>query len=134
MNEEKKQGNFWIGFFLGGIFGLILVFLYSTKEGKKIARSLLEKGEILEEGIEEKLALLEGKGEEMLEEAEKLKKEIVKKVNRNAKKVGKVVVTKVQETKDKVEDLEKKSASLTASVESAVSKKFFRKNGKKLSA
>lgn len=120
MNEEKKPGNFWIGFFLGGIFGLILVFLYSTKEGKKIARSLLEKGEILEEEIEEKLALLEGKGEEIIEEAEKLKKDIVKKVNKETKKVSKVVAAKVEETKEKVEN--------------AVSKNFFKKNGKKLSS
>lgn len=134
MNEEKKPGNFWIGFFLGGIFGLILVFLYSTKEGKKIARSLLEKGEILEEGIEEKLALLEGKGEEILEQAVKLKKEIVKTVNKDVKKAGKVVTAKVEVIKERVKELEKKGTSLSASVENAVSKKFFRKNGKKLSA
>lgn len=134
MNEEKKPGNFWIGFFLGGIFGLILVFLYSTKEGKKIARSLLEKGEILEEDIEEKLALIEGKGEEILKEAVKLKKEIVRTVNKDTKKVSKIVAEKVEKTKKKVGELEKKGASLTATIENAVSKKFFKKNGKKLSA
>lgn len=62
MGNEEKQGNFLAGFFLGGILGAILLFLWGTKEGKNITKLLAEKGELLEEDIEKKIFEFEDKG------------------------------------------------------------------------
>lgn len=108
MENENKPGNFWPGFFLGGLFGAILLFLWGTKEGKKITKLLAEKGELLEEDIENKLSELEDKGEKIVGDVQK----------QTVKKIAQKIVGEVKE----------KLNSPTSP------KKFFRKAGKSLTS
>lgn len=127
MNNEKR-GNFWVGFFLGGIFGAILIFLWGTKEGKKVAKKIIDQGELFEEEIEEKIGKLQEKGEALLSEAQGMKERVIKEVVEGKKNVSEDLVVKMDKALTHLEDLQKKGVAVTQHVHH----RYFRKNGKKL--
>lgn len=127
MNNEKK-GNFWVGFFIGGLLGAVLIFLLGTKEGKRVAKKIMDQGELFEEEIEEKISNLQKKGEALLSEAEGMKERVFKEVVEGKKAVSQQLMGKVDKALSDLEDLQKKGAAVTQDLHH----KFFRKNGKKL--
>lgn len=127
MNNEKK-GNFWPGFFLGGLLGALLIFLLGTKEGKKVAKKIIDQGELFEEEIEEKISKLQEKGEALLSEAQGVKERVFKEVVEGKKAVSQQLMGKVDKALSDLEDLQKKGAAVTQDLHH----KYFRKNGKKL--
>lgn len=128
MNNENKGGNFWIGFFLGGLFGAFLIFLWGTKEGKKVAKKLLDQGELFEEEIEEKINKLQENGEALLSQAQVIKERVIKEVIEGKKAVSEQLVEKVDRALSQIEDLQKKGVEVTKDVHH----RYFIKNGKKL--
>jgi len=127
MNNEKK-GNFWPGFFLGGLLGALLIFLLGTREGKKVAKKIMDQGELFEEEIEEKISKLQEKGEVLLSEAQGMKDRVIKEVEEGKKNVSQDLVVKMDKALTHLEDLQKKGVTLTFDLHH----KYFRKNGKKL--
>lgn len=129
--ENKNKGNlFWMGFFLGGLFGAFIILLLGTREGKKFASRLLEKGELFEDDLEQKISQIEKKGEELLEHVENVKEKVVQEVEEGKQTVSDSLISRMDETLTKIENIQKKGAKLTEDVH----KRFFRRNGKKLSA
>lgn len=130
MNNEHKGGKFWIGFFLGGIFGAVLIFLWGTKEGKKVAKKIIDQGEIFEEEIEEKIGKLQEKGEALLSEAQGVKDRVMREVEEGKKNVSEQLVVKMDKALSQLEDLQQKGVAVTQHVH----RRYFKKNGKKLVA
>lgn len=128
MNNEKGSNNFWIGFFLGGLVGAFIIFIMGTKQGKKLADRLIEETELYEEELEEKVARLQKKGEELLEEAKDIKDKVIKEVEDGKKDVTDRLATKMDEALTKIEDIQKKGVAIT----SEVHHHYFKRNGKKL--
>lgn len=128
MNNEKGSNNFWVGFFLGGLVGAFIIFFMGTKQGKKLADQLIEDAEEYEEELEEKVARLQKKGEELLEEAKGVKNKVIREVESGKKKVTDRLATKMDETLTKIEDIQKKGVELTQEVHHH----YFKRNGKKL--
>ncbi|OGG08079.1 hypothetical protein A3D05_00290 [Candidatus Gottesmanbacteria bacterium RIFCSPHIGHO2_02_FULL_40_24] len=130
--EEKsnKAGNFWLGFFLGGIVGAFVIFVLGTKEGKKLAEKIRENGEILEEDLEEKVAKLQKKGEDIVKQAKKVKEQVVKEIEEKKGATSDALVTKMDEAFTKIEDLQKKGTALTEEVH----QRYFKKDGKPLNS
>ena len=131
MNENQgKNNHFWLGFVLGGLFGAFIIFILGTKEGKKLADQLTEKTELYEEDIEEKVAKLQKKGEELLQQAEAVKDRIVKEVETHQQKASDNLIAKMDKTLANIENIQKKGVELTQEVHH----RYFKKNGKPLTS
>lgn len=131
MSENKNNsGNFWLGFFLGGLIGAFIIFLLGTKQGRKILEEIVEKAELYEEELEEKISQLQKKGEDLLQEAEEVKEKVVRDVETGKKTISDSLVSKIDQTLTKIEDIQKKGVALTEEVHHH----YFKKNGKKLTS
>lgn len=130
MDQEKSSGNFWVGFLLGGFIGATIIVLMGTKEGKKVAEKLLEKGELLEEDLEEKIAKLQEKGEELLAEAEEVKEKAMEKIDEKKETLGELMVEKMDQALTNIENLQKKGVEVTQQVHH----QYFKKDGRPLSS
>jgi Mn-dependent DtxR family transcriptional regulator len=62
--KQKPEGNFWLGFLLGGILGAGGLFLLGTKKGRKTLKKIIEASEELEESLADIIGDLEEKIEE----------------------------------------------------------------------
>ena len=122
---RERRGNFWLGFFFGGFLGTILIFLLGTKEGRKVAKKLLEKGEEISGDLEKKLKEIEKEGKKVVKKVEKVKKGVVKKAEKQEKETQK----KINDVLAKAEDLQEKSLQKTAEL-----RRYFTRSGKKLTS
>lgn len=129
-DEQKAPGQFWFGFFAGGILGAFLIFILGTKEGKKLAKKLEEKAELVEEDLEQKIGKLEKKGQELLSEAEAMKDKVTTVIEDKKQSTSDELIKKMDETFSRIENIQKKGVALTEEVH----KKFFKKDGKTLSS
>ena len=74
MSEEQPRDlRFWVGFFIGGLLGAIVLFFMGTKEGKKTGKLLEGKGEDILDDIRNRLTSVVREGKQQIEE----KKEVV---------------------------------------------------------
>lgn len=130
MQNNQNNGNFWFGFFIGGVVGAAVIALVGTKEGKKIAAQLLEKGEALEEDLEQKIKILETKGEELLSQAEEVRLKAMEKVEENKEIISEHLLNRMDEALTKIEDVQKQGVNITQDVHH----RYFKKDGKVLSS
>ncbi len=74
--EQQKDHSFWIGIFLGGLLGAIIIVLLGTEKGKKLAHKLQTDGlDFLDDKIEpykENLSEIQQKGRELIEKGQEL--------------------------------------------------------------
>lgn len=124
--NERNNGNFWIGFLLGGFVGGLIIALMGTKEGKKLVEKFLTEGELWEEGLEEKLKGLKEKGEAFLENAQEVKEQVMEKVEKKKEVLGEVMVEKIDEALSNIENIQKKGVEITQDVHH----NFLKKDGK----
>ncbi len=129
-NKSGSHGNFWLGFFLGGLIGGFIIFLMGTKKGNKLLEKIIDQTELYEEKLEEKLEDLHEKGENLFAEAENVKEKISQEVTSGKKTISSSLMTKMDETLGKIEDIQKKGIELTEEVKH----NYFRKNGKRLTS
>lgn len=131
MNETHEQNShFWFGFFIGGIVGSIVLFLLGTREGKKLLERIEEKLEFLEEDLEQKLEEAQGKGDRFLKKAKSIHRKISHDLNKNKKELANKITESVDQTQEFVGDLQKQ-VEIKAH---HINHRFFKKNGKILSA
>lgn len=72
MNNEKTDSRFVIGLILGGIVGAILLYFYSSRDGKKSMGGLKNHGQSILAELQKMLERVEHKGKEMVEESTRL--------------------------------------------------------------
>src|SRR3989344_4619720 len=95
-HTHEKQGNFfWFGFFLGGLIGAFIIFILGTKEGKKLAEKLEEKGELFEEDLEEKVAKLQKKGEDLVAQANRVKENLKNRIEDTKSETSDTLISKM---------------------------------------
>lgn len=85
--SHQHDHTFWIGLFLGGVIGVLLILLLGTEKGKKLVKKLQDEG----------LDFLDD-AKDTLEE--------------NKEKIGKQVLMHVEELKEKGEELIEESKDL----------------------
>lgn len=129
-NNNSKNGNFWLGFFLGGLLGAFIIFVLGTKEGKKLLQKLIDRAEIYEEELEEKIVKLQERGEDLLAEAEEVKDKVVKEVAGGKRNISEKLISKIDQTLTKIEDIQRKGVAIT----SEVHHNYFKKDGKPLTS
>ncbi|OGG21140.1 hypothetical protein A3D03_05835 [Candidatus Gottesmanbacteria bacterium RIFCSPHIGHO2_02_FULL_40_13] len=131
MNDNShKSGNFWLGFFLGGLIGAFIIFVLGTKEGKKISRFLEDEEKDVKNKIDDKIHTLKTRSEKYLEEAGDLQKKVKQEVAAGAQKVSQTLVDRLDDSLGQLQEVQKKGVELTE----AVRNRFFKKNGKHLSS
>lgn len=131
MNDNShKGGNFWLGFFLGGLIGAFLIFILGTKDGKKIYELLENEEEKVKNKIGDKINNLKTQGDKYLKETDNLQKKVKQEVAAEVKTVSQTIVDKLDDSLGQLQEVQKKGAELTEAVRS----RFFKKNGKKLSS
>ncbi len=89
---------------------------------------MLEKTEELEEDFESKLRNLQDKGEELLLQAQEVKKEAIEKVEEKKELLSKETLDKLDATLTKIEEVQQKGVELTQEVHH----RYFKKGGKPL--
>jgi len=69
--HEHHHGDFrfFLGFFIGGLIGAVVIFLLGTKEGKKTGKVLEEKGKDLLDNLHDKKEELTESAGDKLDEA-----------------------------------------------------------------
>lgn len=131
MNEHQcKGGNFWLGFFLGGLVGAFVLFLMGTKEGKKLLARFIEEAESYEEDLEEKVSNLQKKGEALLQEAQEVKNHVIENVEEGKKNISEMLISRLDQALTKIEDVQKQGATITEELHH----RYFKKNGKTLAS
>ena len=131
MNDNShKSGNFWLGFFLGGLIGAFIIFVMGSKEGKKISQFLEDEEKDVRNKIDDKIHTLKTRSEKYLEEAGNLQKKIKQEVAAGTQTVSQTLVERLDDSLGQLQEVQKKGVELTAEVRN----RFFKKNGKQLSS
>jgi gas vesicle protein len=130
-SSAKTDSTFWVGLFLGGLIGAILIVVLGTEKGKKLAAKLQKEGfdwleetksEVNEkvgqrlEQFEEKRQELVEKGEELVKSGKKLQAEIADTVTDGRTDLVETVVEKVDETLSHIEKLQERGRQATATL------------------
>ena len=123
MNEqgrnEKSGSGFVIGFVLGLLTGVILLFLFGTEKGKKLKEEL-EKREFSFKNLRELLEEFEEKGGEFKKKADEITKQLEKKVESKMPEVKKVAEKELTH----IEKLQERGRK--------IARRFFKRHGKSL--
>ncbi len=126
MSDEKHQdGSFFIGLFLGGLVGALIIVLLGTEKGKKLAHKLETEGlDFLKDNekvVKEKVEEIQEKGEELIEKGKELVtegKELQKQVMQQVVEVKDDVVgeasTRADQTLEHIEKLQEQGREATA--------------------
>lgn len=109
-NCNHDNRGFWIGLLIGGLLIAVLLFLMTTKEGKKIAEKLIERIENLADDLENNV-------DEVKDKAMEIKEEMSQKG-----------LEKLETALTKLEEVQEQASETTRNLRH----RFFSKNGKKL--
>ncbi len=134
MNEQQHQDNsFWVGLFLGGLIGALLIVLLGTEKGKKLADKLQEEGldflSDTKEKVEGKIGELEHRGEKLIEQGKELEKELVATVSEAGADLSEEVAEKTDEALAHIEKLQERGRATTANLRKQLFKNIPKKTG-----
>lgn len=117
-HERRPDGLFWIGLFLGGVIGALIIVLMGTDKGKKLLRQLQDdSGDFFDarrSDIEKKVAELEEKGAELVEQGKAIQEEVMESVREAGAGVGKDAAERVDEALSHIEKLQERGRKNTA--------------------
>lgn len=116
MSEDNSHGDikFLFGLFIGGIVGAFIIFFLGTKEGKKTSKFLEEKGKDLVDDIGDKVSQLEEKSEELVEQGEVIKENVVAEVEEKKEELTQATSEKLDTALAHIEKIQTESAQTTA--------------------
>jgi len=116
MNNEKPDGRFLLGFFIGGLIGAIVIFFLGTKEGKKAGKFIEKKGRETIDDIEEKLEEIEEKGKELIEKGEAIKDRVIDRIEDKTDDLSQEVTDRLDRALEKLEDVQKDTLQKTTTI------------------
>ncbi|MBN1263600.1 MAG: YtxH domain-containing protein [Candidatus Pacebacteria bacterium] len=124
MNERERGNSFFSGFIAGGLIGAVLVFLFGTKEGRKIKKRLEKKGQELAKDLPGIVSDLEKRGAEFAQKAEEVKQTLEKKAEELSPKIKR----KLDQSLASIEETQEKGRQTAARIR----RRFFVKKGRQL--
>ncbi len=130
--NEKKGGaptGFLFGLFLGGLLGAVTLFFLGTKEGKKTGKFLESKTKDFLDDLEDKIDEMEVKGKELAKQGEKIKADVLEKIEDKRGELTDVTTQKLDSALAHIEAIQDKSRETTAEIR----KKLFKNIPKKSS-
>jgi len=116
MSDERPDGRFLLGFFIGGLIGAVIIFFLGTKEGKKAGKLIEKKGRETFDDIEERIGDLEEKGKDLIEKGEAIKDQVIERIEDKTEDVSKEVTQRLDKALEKLEDVQKNSLQTTTKI------------------
>jgi gas vesicle protein len=120
MNDQNsnKQGDsrFFLGFFIGGLIGAVIIFLLGTKEGKKTGKILEERGKDLLDDLHEQIKDLEKKGEALVKQGEEIKEEVVDRILEKKEDLTVTATERLDDALSHIEKMQEQSRETTAEI------------------
>lgn len=116
MSDERNDGKFMFGFFLGGLIGALIIFFLGTKEGKKAEKMFKVKGKDILEELEDKLDELQQQGKEYVRKGEELKEQVIDTLEDKKEEMTDTAVAKIGSALERMEELQQKGVETTASL------------------
>lgn len=121
-DERGHDGRFWVGLFIGGFIGAVILFFLGTKEGKKTGKFLQRKTDDLLGDLEDKVGDLEKKGKEFIREGEAIKDEVLETLDEKKGKITEDLTDKLDSALAQIEDLQEKGLATTATLRKRIFK------------
>jgi gas vesicle protein len=116
-NECSHPDNkFWLGFFLGGFLGAIVLFFIGTKEGKKAQKLIKNKAEDVASDIESKIDEFKEKGQDLVEQGEKLKADVLETLEGKKEVTTEHIAEKIDSTLAHIEAVQERGRQATANI------------------
>ncbi len=126
-DSAHHDTKFWIGFFVGGLLGAVILFFMGTKEGKKTGKLIEQKSQDFLDDFEERLKDLEEKGKDLARRGEALKEEAIVQLEDKKEEVSQEAVQKLDSALAHIEALQEHGRETTADLR----KKLFKNIPKK---
>ncbi len=117
MNDrEQKHGDFrfFLGFFLGGLIGAIIIFFLGTKEGRKTGKLLEAKGKDILDDLQDKIGEFEKKGEALVKQGEEIKEEVVERLADTKEELTHTASAKLDDALAHIEKMQEQGREQTA--------------------
>lgn len=121
-DRGSHDGKFWLGFFIGGLLGAVVLFFLGTKEGKKTKKQLTEQGSNLLDELEKKLGELEEKGKDLVKQGEDIKERVIEKLADTKEDISQETTEKLDTTLAQLEALQEKGRATTATLRKRIFK------------
>lgn len=107
MNNDRRDGKFVLGLFLGGLLGALIIFFLGTKDGKKTAKEIEKKSKEAIDDVLEKL-------DELQEKGEALKEQVVEQIVEKKDALTEVASGKIDSALKKIEEIQEHGRQTTA--------------------
>lgn len=115
-DSHHSDSKFWIGLFAGGIIGAMIVAVLGTKEGKKAAKMLEDKGKDALDVIQDQLATLEEKGKEIVRESKALEEHVIDKIENKKGELIEQTAEKLDDALAHIEQIQERGRETTANI------------------
>lgn len=121
-DTDNSNGKFLAGLFVGGLIGAGIIAVLGTKEGKKTAKLLEEKGKDALELLQDKLEEIEKKGKELVKEGQALEQQMIEKLGDEKEVIVEKVAERLDDTLAHIEAIQERGRETTANIR----KRFFK--------
>ncbi len=110
MSERNPRDiRFWVGFFIGGLIGAIVLFFLGTRDGKKTGKLLQDKGEDI-------LDQLRGRLDSLVKEGKDIKEDVIEKIEEKKEGVVKSASESIDTALAHIEELQERGRQTTATL------------------
>lgn len=114
--HEHRDLRFWVGFFVGGLIGAIVLFFLGTKEGKKTGNVLHEKGVDVLDELRDRLDEIVQEGKELVKEGKEIKEDVVEQLEDKKDSLTKTATDSIDTALAHIEALQERGRQTTASL------------------
>ena len=114
--KDHKDIRFWVGFFIGGLLGAIVLFFLGTKEGKRTGKDLHDKGGDILDEISERLNAFVEESKELVKEGNEMKEEVVERLGDTKQKITESTTDSIESALAHIEALQERGRQTTASL------------------
>lgn len=115
-DRRGLDGKFMVGFLVGGLVGAGVIFLLGTKEGKKVAKDISNKGKKAVDDLHDKIEDLEISGKELLKKSEEIKEHVTEEIEEKKEVLTKEATERIDDTLAHIEAIQERGRQTTASL------------------
>ncbi len=117
MSEHEHSGlRFWVGFFVGGLIGAIVLFFLGTKEGRKTGKTLQSKGDDVLDELRIRLDEMVQEGKSLVKEGKEIKEEVIEKLEDKKESLTKSASESIDSALAHIEALQERGRQTTATL------------------